>query len=94
MSRIAKQIGAKVLGKTQIGEPGEGCTETFITIGVFDNREKAENCQKYLATKFCRAMLSTKKSYSAQRKRHLGKCSDARFFRELRHRLVAVRRRY
>lgn len=51
----------KVLGKPIIGEPGEGCTQTFITIGNFDTREEAENCLKYLKTKFCRAMLSTKK---------------------------------
>jgi len=58
---IEKQIGAKVLGKTLVGEPGQGSTQTFITVGAFDNRVEAENCQKYLATKFVRAMLSTKK---------------------------------
>lgn len=59
--KLAESIGAKVLGKTVLAPPGVGCTQTFITIGAFDNEQEARNCQKYLATKFCRAMLSTKK---------------------------------
>lgn len=44
-----------------IGEPGVGSTETFVTIGKFENKYEAENLVKYIKTKFYRAMLSTKK---------------------------------
>lgn len=49
---------AAVLGTSVVGEPDVGATQTFITIGKFDTREEAENCNKYIQTKFCRVMLS------------------------------------
>ena len=50
-----------IIGKTVIAEPDVGHTQTFLSAGAFDNRLEAENCNKYLQTKFCQAMLSTKK---------------------------------
>lgn len=47
-----------VLGQTLIGEPCTGCTQTYITVGGFDTRQQAENCNKYIQTKFARALLS------------------------------------
>lgn len=40
-----------------IGEPHTGNTETFISIGNFDNRSDAEHLMKYIKTKFLRTML-------------------------------------
>lgn len=40
-----------------IAEPGEGHTQTFISIGKCDTRVEAENEMKYVLTKFARALL-------------------------------------
>lgn len=42
--------------------PGVGNTETFITIGIFDNSSEAENALKYIKTKFARALLGILKT--------------------------------
>ena len=52
----------KVLGKSVVAPPLVGSTQTFITIGAFDTRDEAENCNKYINTKFARAMLSILKT--------------------------------
>ena len=44
-----------------IGEPGDGGTVTFISIGSFPTEEEALNCVKYTNTKFARALLSVLK---------------------------------
>ena len=51
----------EILSTPLVGEPLVGHTETFIGIGMFDNRKEAENCLKYIKTKFARAMLGTLK---------------------------------
>ena len=38
-----------------------GYTGSFIGIGTFDTQAEAENCMKYIKTKFARAMLGTLK---------------------------------
>jgi thiol-disulfide isomerase/thioredoxin len=45
-----------------IAEPQTGHTDTFLSIGKFDNAEEAKNCLKYIKTKFLRAMLATLKA--------------------------------
>lgn len=45
-----------------ITEPGTGSTETFLSVGAFATREEAENCLKYISTKFARAMLDILKT--------------------------------
>ncbi len=40
-----------------IASPGEAFTQTYISIGTFDNKTEAINLEKYLKTKFCRALL-------------------------------------
>ena len=40
-----------------VGEPNTVCTETFILIGPFSNKEEATNCLSYIHTKFFRALL-------------------------------------
>lgn len=49
--------GAK-LSTPEVLAPGETCTYTFHTIGQFKTREEAENCRKYVETKFARLLLS------------------------------------
>ncbi len=44
-----------------IGAPGEGSTETFLSIGSFNTRTEAENALKYIKTKFARALLGVLK---------------------------------
>ncbi|CAK7036166.1 MAG: hypothetical protein BACD_00119 [Bacteroides rodentium] len=54
--------GSGGLGETLaaplIGEPGVGYTETFISLGCFDEKESAEALLKYVKTKFARALFS------------------------------------
>ncbi|MGF0095994.1 Eco57I restriction-modification methylase domain-containing protein [Peptoniphilus sp. SGI.035] len=47
----------EVLSTPLIGEPLIGYTQTFIAIGLFDNEIEAENCLKYIKSKFARTML-------------------------------------
>ena len=51
----------EVLSTPMIGEPMIGYTDSFIGIGIFKNRQEAENCMKYIKTKFARSMLGTLK---------------------------------
>lgn len=51
----------EALSTPLLGEPGTGCSYTFLQVGSFDSRLEAENCIKYLKSKFCRAMLGTLK---------------------------------
>lgn len=59
---IGKPIPARIIGKTSIEECGVGYTQTFISIGAFDNLIEAENLNKYLLTKFARFMVGTVKA--------------------------------
>ena len=51
----------EVLTETEVLNYGEGATDTFISIGTFSTKIEAENLQKYIRTKFFRALLYTKK---------------------------------
>lgn len=60
-----KVILPKANGSGAIGEvlstPLIGFTETFISIGPFDEEKVAQNCLKYVQTKFARTMLGVLK---------------------------------
>ena len=43
-------------------EPGVGATETFISIGGFENEREAQNAVNYIKTKFLRTMLNVLKT--------------------------------
>ena len=47
----------EVLSTPLVGVPLVGHTQTFISIGNFKEKEYAENCLKYIKTKFARTML-------------------------------------
>lgn len=52
---------ALVIGEPMLGEPSVGVTQTFITIGSFDDQATADACLKYVKTKFARALLGVLK---------------------------------
>lgn len=52
----------EVISSPIIAEPGVGSTETFLSIGVFDTRYEVEACEKYIRTKFARALLGVLKT--------------------------------
>lgn len=45
------------LPETIVVGPSDAFTQTYISIGMFDNKIEALNLSKYLKTKFCRALL-------------------------------------
>ena len=57
--------GTGAMGETLsypiVAEPGVGHTQTFMSIGAFDEKENAKACLKYIKTKFARCLLSTLK---------------------------------
>ncbi len=58
---IPKANGSGALGEVLstplIGEPLIGATETFLSIGCFDTYDEANNCLKYVQSRFARVML-------------------------------------
>lgn len=48
----------ETFGVSVLCEPNVASTETFISIGNFATREEAENCLKYISTKFLRSLVS------------------------------------
>lgn len=51
----------EVLSTPIIETPNQGHTETFISLGAFDDKLEAENLLKYIKTKFSRLMLGVVK---------------------------------
>ncbi|MFP5522349.1 Eco57I restriction-modification methylase domain-containing protein [Peptococcus simiae] len=49
------------LAPSEILSPQEGATDTFISIGIFSTKAEAQKLQRYMATKFFRALLGVKK---------------------------------
>lgn len=62
---VARVNGRGALGEALsspfVGSPGEGYTQTFLSIGNFDKKAEADNVLKYLKTKFARIMLGAMK---------------------------------
>lgn len=58
---VPKANGSGQFGETLstpiIAEPNIGYTQTFIGIGKFESKTETENVEKYIKTKFVRAML-------------------------------------
>lgn len=57
-------FGEKI-SSPMVVEPGVGSTETFISIGAYDNEYEAENTLKYIKTKTARALLNILKATQA-----------------------------
>lgn len=52
----------EVLSTPLIGEPLIGHSDTFLSIGSFKTKKEAENCMKYIKTKYARVMLGILKA--------------------------------
>lgn len=52
----------EIISQPTIAEPATGSTETFLSIGMFDTMEEAENCLIYIKCKLTRAMLGVLKT--------------------------------
>lgn len=61
MKSNGEGIFGEVIAAADVLEPGVGYTQSYIGIGAFDSRYEANNCKKYLMTKFLRALLDVKK---------------------------------
>ena len=61
MKSNGEGIFGEVLAAVDILGPNEAFTRSFISFGIFDERVYAENCRKYIMTKFARALLDAKK---------------------------------
>ena len=55
--QVGNPIPARIIGKTEIGRPGDSSTSSFISVGAFDTEEEAINCSKYMKTKFLRCLV-------------------------------------
>jgi len=62
---VAQANGSGEFGETMsepvVEGPGVGATETFLSIGKFNTMEEAHAVEKYIKTKFARALLSVLK---------------------------------
>lgn len=62
---LAKSNGSGKLGETlslpMVGNPGLGHTQTFISMGAFEDEQQASNLLKYLKTKLVRTLLGSLK---------------------------------
>ena len=62
---IMKSNGEGLFGEqlaaVEILKPNEAFTRSFLSFGKFDTSEEAQNCRKYIMTKFARALLDAKK---------------------------------
>ncbi len=62
---VAKSNGSGAFGETlstpEIGKPGTGATQTFISLGDFDDQREAKNLLRFLKSKFARALLGSMK---------------------------------
>lgn len=61
MGAIGEVLSTPIVGEPIVGEPIVGSTTTFLSVGKFNTQDEAENCMKYIKTKFARAMLGTLK---------------------------------
>lgn len=55
----------ETLAQPIIGEPGDGSTETFLSIGALESKEEVLNVEKYIKTKFARALFGILKRTQA-----------------------------
>ncbi|MBQ8935796.1 MAG: Eco57I restriction-modification methylase domain-containing protein [Oscillospiraceae bacterium] len=62
---VAQANGSGEFGETMsepvVEKPGVGSTETFLSIGKFETIQEAKAVEKYIKTKFARALLSVLK---------------------------------
>ena len=59
---IGNPIPARVLGNAKVEGPNTGTTESFLSIGSFEDQQTCENALKYVKTKFMRTLVSVSKT--------------------------------
>ncbi|MEG0271428.1 MAG: Eco57I restriction-modification methylase domain-containing protein, partial [Clostridia bacterium] len=59
---LGHPIPARIVGKTEIAKPVVGFTESFIGIGLFETIDEAQAAQKYITSRFARALLGILKT--------------------------------
>lgn len=60
--QVGNPIPAKIIGNPEYGMPEDICTETFLAIGPFENKEEMFNVATYLKTKFARYLIGIRKN--------------------------------
>ena len=68
LGEVSSLAGTSLIGTPLIGKPFIGYTRTFIGIGSFDTINEAENCLKYIKSKFCRVCLGILKITQSNKK--------------------------
>lgn len=58
---IGEVLSTPLIGEPLIGEPLIGSTQSFISIGAFDNEQEASAMLKYVKSRFARVMLGVLK---------------------------------
>lgn len=48
---------ARIISKPVLGQPNEGITQTFISVGAFESEYEAQAALKYVKSKFARILL-------------------------------------
>lgn len=59
--QLGNPIPARIIGKSELGNPNMLCTETFLAIGPFNTKGESVNVQKYLETRFLRFLVGIRK---------------------------------
>ena len=57
-----RHLGRSACPNPLVVDPGVAVTQTFITIGCFDDKAAADACLMYVKSKFARALLGVLKS--------------------------------
>ena len=70
---IGEVLSTPLIGTPLIGTPLIGHTETFVSIGNFDDELEAHNLLNYIKTKFARAMLGTLKITQSNKSKNVWK---------------------
>lgn len=55
--QIGKPIPARIIGKPLVAQPYSSSIPTFMSIGRFQSEDEAVNAEKYVQTKFVRALI-------------------------------------
>jgi site-specific DNA-methyltransferase (adenine-specific) len=58
----ARDYPRMIMGKPIIAAPNSACTETYIVVGTYDNKDAADNLAAYLRTKFLRFLVGLRKN--------------------------------
>lgn len=58
---IGEVPSTPLIGEPLVGKPLVGHTQSFISFGAFERNKDAQNCLKYVRSKFARALLGVRK---------------------------------